>query len=75
MRTLAAPESKTWVVADKPVRCSHCGWDRFWLRPTLMNTAGSTFFGFDWANREANALVCEKCTHIEWFFPPRPEMP
>lgn len=65
---MSESQMRKWRIAGKDVLCSHCGWDRMWLRPTLMNTSGATFFGFDWANKEANALVCERCTRIDWFF-------
>ena len=47
--------------------CTVCEHGRFWSRRTLMNTKGATFFGFDWANREAVNYVCERCGYVFWF--------
>ncbi len=32
-----------------------------------MNTKGATFFGFEWANKEATNYVCDQCNHVLWF--------
>ena len=47
--------------------CPICGGKKFFERTTLMNTAGMTFLGWDWANSEAINFVCEDCTYIFWF--------
>jgi len=57
----------TYTVNDIEVVCSHCSGRIFDVRRILMNTSGMTFFNFDWANKEANAMVCWKCGHVEWF--------
>lgn len=49
------------------VTCSHCGGDEFDERSAQLNTAGATFLGLDWANRNATVLVCRSCGHLEWF--------
>ena len=55
------------TVKGRPVVCPVCGHDRFWTRTTLMNTAGATFLGLDWANRSATNYVCGECGHVLWF--------
>ena len=35
----------------------------------MMNTRGLTFMGWDWANKAARCLVCERCGYIHWFAP------
>lgn len=47
--------------------CPICGGKKFYDRLTLMNTAGATYFGFDWANKEATNFICEDCSYIFWF--------
>lgn len=55
------------VVAGHTLRCPVCAHDRFWKRRTLMNTPGLTFFGVEWANRQAENFVCDRCGHVLWF--------
>ncbi len=49
------------------VRCPICGAEVFDDGIALLNTAGMTLFGFDWANREANLLHCMRCSNVLWF--------
>ncbi len=60
-------ESKRVEVAGKTLVCPVCSGDKFWHRTALLNTRGATFLGFDWANREADNYVCERCKHMLWF--------
>lgn len=59
--------SKSYTTAGKPVQCPHCGHAEFEQRKVLLNTRGVTFFNFDWLNKGATALTCQKCSRIEWF--------
>ena len=54
-------------VGGIPVKCSHCGSNRFSERKAQLNTAGLTFLNLDWANQSATVLVCESCGKLEWF--------
>lgn len=47
--------------------CPICGGETFWERETLMNTAGATFLGFEWANKAATNYVCNDCGYVYWF--------
>ncbi|SFH71852.1 hypothetical protein SAMN05192551_102318 [Tindallia magadiensis] len=47
--------------------CPVCSADEFWERETLMNTAGATFLGFDWANKPAKNYICDNCGYVYWF--------
>lgn len=49
------------------LQCPSCGYDRFDLDFRQLNTTGLSFFGLDWANKNAAILVCQRCTHISWF--------
>ena len=60
-------EVNTVAVHGRGLRCPHCEHDRFWSRTTLMNTKGATFFGFEWANKEAQNFVCDQCGYVMWF--------
>ena len=60
-------ETSRFEVAGIAVRCPHCGGDEFIEGRALLNTAGMTMIGLDWANRSAATLVCTGCGRIEWF--------
>ena len=71
--TKAMLQGKTpasFAAGGKQVRCPHCGSDRFHDRRILLNTAGMTYIGLDWANKEATALTCGRCSMIQWFREP-----
>lgn len=59
--------SDSYVRAENPVICSHCGGQRFEKSTALLNSRGLTFLDLDWANAEADIFICKKCGHIEWF--------
>ena len=61
------PDGERFMVAEKPVACSHCAHDHFVEGRAQLNTAGMTFLNLDWANRSAATLACTRCGHIEWF--------
>jgi hypothetical protein len=46
-----------------------CGYNKFYIRKTLLNTPGMTFMNLDWANKSAINHVCGHCGHILWFLP------
>ncbi|MCL4549090.1 MAG: DNA-binding protein [Bacteroidetes bacterium] len=62
------PFVSSYKILDKKIICTHCGSDKFQIRDVPLNTPGMTFFGLDWANRDASALICTTCTGIEWYF-------
>jgi DNA-directed RNA polymerase subunit RPC12/RpoP len=66
--SLAKEGATTHEVQGHQLKCPICGFDRFWTRRTLMNTPGLTFLGFEWANKQAENYVCNRCSHILWFF-------
>jgi uncharacterized protein len=65
MKESAQPSEYT--VAGSPVRCPHCGHQKFTPGRALLNTAGRTFFNLDWTDPSATILVCSECGRIEWF--------
>ena len=56
------------IIHDKTLICPVCGHEEFWKRKTLMNTPGLTFMGVEWANKQAENLICDACGYIYWFF-------
>jgi hypothetical protein len=66
-KILGEKEPETVEVKGKQLVCPHCGNEYFWHRSGQLNTATASFFGLDWANKEAHCFVCSDCTHISWF--------
>ncbi|BBI34082.1 hypothetical protein KCTCHS21_34810 [Cohnella abietis] len=56
-----------YYAGGAPIICPCCQYDRFDKDYRQLNTSGASFFGFDWANKSAAILVCQRCTHISWF--------
>ena len=65
---LVTPEPLVFRSADKVITCTHCGGLRFLKRPTSLNTAGSSLANVEWLDKRACALVCARCTRIEWYY-------
>ncbi len=65
--SLAKEEVSARSVDGHPLTCPVCDHDQFWKRQTLMNTPGMTFFGLDWANKQAVNYICAGCGYILWF--------
>lgn len=63
----SSEDGASYEVASRIVECSHCGSKKFEKSTAQLNTAGLTFLGLDWANRNATILICARCGHIEWF--------
>ena len=47
--------------------CPVCQSQSFWHRRTLLNSRAATFFGVDWADRNADNYICSTCGYIYWF--------
>lgn len=54
-------------VRNKIIACACCQNNTFGKDYRQLNSRGATFFGFDWANRNATVLICRECSHIMWF--------
>jgi len=65
-KSLVTPVTR-YRIGDNLLTCPMCGHDEFDRREMLMNTSGMTFFGMDWLNSSACALVCQRCKRIELF--------
>jgi len=63
-------EPEPAYILGNPLKCSICGYARFWQRKAQLHTGIATFFNLEWANRSANCFVCEHCGYIYWFLPP-----
>lgn len=62
-----APEKV--LVKGNELKCLVCGYDRFWSREALLNTAVASFFNVDWANPKGICQICDSCGYIHWFYP------
>ena len=60
-------EPGDYEVAGRPVRCPHCGHQKFVSGHALLNTKGRTFFKLDWTDSSASTLICAECGRVEWF--------
>lgn len=67
MGLFSQPEPEGRVAGGKALHCLVCGNDRFYQREALLNTAATTFFDLDWANKSGTCFVCSKCGYIHWF--------
>ena len=63
----AKEESEKKVINGIQLKCPVCKHDKFWNRKSLLNTAAATFFGVEWANKEAQNYICNQCGYIYWF--------
>ena len=58
------------TVAGHDLICPVCGHDRF--KKSSLGICGCifkrlTFFGVEWANKQADNFVCDSCGHVLWF--------
>ncbi len=51
----------------RQIACPCCGNVTFDKDYRQLNSRGATFFGLDWANKEAAILICKNCSYILWF--------
>jgi hypothetical protein len=58
------------TIRGKPLHCVICGQDRFLRKEAQLNTAVSSFFGFDWSNPSGTCFICHNCGYIHWFLLP-----
>ena len=56
-----------YTVAGRPVRCPHCGEQKFAPGSALLNCRSRTAFNVDWSDPSASILICAECGRIEWF--------
>lgn len=61
------PAGDRYVVADKLVRCPHCGGDRFLRGSALLDGRGASLLGVEWLSGGATTLTCTACGHVDWF--------
>ncbi len=56
-----------FTVAGKSVACPQCGGTAFLETSAQLHTQGLTFFQLEWLGKKAFVLVCDGCSHIQWF--------
>ena len=64
---MEGPDGHAYEAAGRRVRCMHCGGEEFHAREAMLNTTGMTFVNADWMNTAGTALVCARCSLIQWF--------
>lgn len=70
-----ASEPAEYTIADKQIRCPHCGETTFFTRQSLLDTRGLSVVDLEWLNPSATVLICAECGRIEWFAHQPAEMP
>ena len=63
----ATMSSREYKAAEKKIAGPHCEGEEFAEGNAQLNTAGMTCVGFDWANKSATTLACDKCGRIQWY--------
>jgi hypothetical protein len=56
-----------YQLAGKPIKCPHCGFEKFHSGSAQLNSMGMTFLNLDWMDSSATTLICAECGRIEWF--------
>lgn len=56
-----------YSIDGKPVRCPHCGGDKFAMGKAQLNTAAMEMINLAWANASATTMLCGECGNIQWF--------
>ena len=67
MGLFSGPKSQMVEIAGAVLSCSHCKNQKFHKDTRLLNSAGASFLGFDWANKQATIYICDNCRMIHWF--------
>jgi hypothetical protein len=67
MKLFKAKEPQPVEVIGKQSTCPICKNDLFWTRKAQLNSAVSSFFNLDWADKSATCFVWSECAHISWF--------
>ncbi len=62
-------EPEPAYIMGKPLKCTFCGYERFWQRKAQLHTELLTFFNLEWTNKSAICFVCDHCGLIQWFLP------
>ena len=56
-----------YQINAKQVVCTHCGGNTFHVSSCQLHTQGLTFFQLEWLGQSVYVLICDTCSHIEWF--------
>jgi hypothetical protein len=57
----------SYSAAGIKITCPHCKNDTFERQEALLNTRGSTLVNLDWLDKSGTALICTRCSLIQWF--------
>jgi hypothetical protein len=64
---------QTIRIKDQPLRCKHCGREKFFHRSAQLGTALLGFFELGFLNKSADVYVCSHCGFLHWFLEPAVE--
>lgn len=60
-------DSGEYTIAGKKAACPHCGGSHFHLSSSQLHSQGMTFFQLEWLDKNAFILICDGCSHVDWF--------
>ena len=55
------------TVKGNKLQWSICSGTYFTYRKSMLNTRTLSFLNLDWANKNADNYICNKCGYIFWF--------
>ncbi len=67
LAAMSGTDGHGYDAAGRRIRCTHCGGEEFRSREAQLNTSGMTMLDVDWLNTSGTALVCVRCSLIQWF--------
>jgi hypothetical protein len=56
-----------YSIGGKVINCPHCGGSAFHASSAQLHTQGLTFLQLEWLGQSAYVLICDGCSHIQWF--------
>lgn len=57
----------SYSIAGKPISCPQCSGTSFAFSSAQLHSQGMTFFQLEWLGQCAYVLICDTCSHIQWF--------
>jgi uncharacterized protein len=55
------------TVAGKAISCPQCGGTTFISSSARLLAPGLTFHHLEWLGQTVHILLCDTCSHIQWF--------
>jgi hypothetical protein len=59
--------AKRYRAGGRSLACSACGGQTFARGTAQLQSAGMSFIGLEWTQKEATTLACATCSRVEFF--------